>query len=419
MFDETQQTSELRERNNSERPSRVLNHGRLDLAISLTIADLEHDWRDLEARADCTPFQTFDWVDSWYSCIGNREGVQPLIVTARDESDSLVALFPLAVERWALTRRLVFLGRDLSDYNAPLLRRDFNRFAAGGDFNRLWARILATLQATAAGRHHVVFLDKMPERVGDQANPFVSLPTFANENAAFSTRLDSDWTAFYTAKRSSATRRRDRTKRTRLGADAPVHVRHMETDTERARTLEVLFGQKQRSFARNGIPNLFELPGRKDFFRALSYRARSFIHVGRLDVGDECVAANLGIAFRDTYFHILASHTDGPLSRFGPGIVLLHEQMKFAIARGCGTFDFTIGGESYKLDWTDRKAPLHDHISAADWQGLMPSVALLAITRSRALVKSSPRLLSAGKAMRRVLLARGGSLVRDDAAEPA
>ena len=31
---------------------------------------IENDWRHFESYADCTPFQTFDWLATWNRCIG-------------------------------------------------------------------------------------------------------------------------------------------------------------------------------------------------------------------------------------------------------------------------------------------------------------------------------------------------------------
>ena len=65
-------------------------------------------------------------------------------------------------------------------------------------------------------RHDWIELEKMPQMVGAQANPFMSLDVIANASGAHLTQLSDDWDTFYFAKRSSATRRRDRPKRRHL-----------------------------------------------------------------------------------------------------------------------------------------------------------------------------------------------------------
>ena len=52
--------------------------------------------------------------------------------------------------------------------------------------------------------------------VGAQPNPFIGLGVIPHANGAYLTKLGSDWESFYTEKRSSSTRRRDRSKRKKL-----------------------------------------------------------------------------------------------------------------------------------------------------------------------------------------------------------
>src|SRR5882724_4108012 len=95
--------------------------GRRSVTLSVhdDLASVEPIWRSFQETADCTPFQTFDWLSAWQRHIGALSGVTPAIVVGR-RGDEILFLLPLAVERGAFTRRLTFLGQDLCDYNAPL-----------------------------------------------------------------------------------------------------------------------------------------------------------------------------------------------------------------------------------------------------------------------------------------------------------
>src|ERR1043166_2931019 len=60
----------------------ALNAGRLNIELSLhhDLASIEVEWRAFEANADCTVFQTFDWLSTWFLNIGVHEAGQPAIV---------------------------------------------------------------------------------------------------------------------------------------------------------------------------------------------------------------------------------------------------------------------------------------------------------------------------------------------------
>jgi CelD/BcsL family acetyltransferase involved in cellulose biosynthesis len=198
------------------RPVMTAQSGAINLTLHDDLVTAERDWRHLEQTGDCTPFQTLDWLSAWQRHIGSLTHVSPAIVTGRRGAEILF-LLPLAVERGTLVRRLTFLGQDLGDYNAPLLARDFSKFMTPGAFGAIWQDVLALIQSSPALRHDMVVLAKMPKAVGTQGNPMLCLDVQLNPSGAYETALGGDWEAFYNAKRSSATRRRDRTKVKRLG----------------------------------------------------------------------------------------------------------------------------------------------------------------------------------------------------------
>src|SRR5262245_48489703 len=85
------------------------------LAVRDNLAAVEADWRAFERTADCTVFQTFDWLATWYRHLGQRNGVTPAIVVGRRAgSGDMLFLMPLAIVP-GLVRRLRFLGGESCD----------------------------------------------------------------------------------------------------------------------------------------------------------------------------------------------------------------------------------------------------------------------------------------------------------------
>lgn len=353
----------------SVRDAAQATHPAIDIAIHHRLDDVEHEWRQFERSADCTGFQSFDWLAAWCRHIGPLTRTQPAVVVGR-QADETLFILPLAVTPGAV-RRLTWLGSDLCDYNGPLLAKACASQLTPDRFRDLWSEIGRRLQSDLRTRHDLVQLTKMPERVGGQANPFLAFSAGLNPSNAYVADLFGTWTEFYEAKRSSSTRRGDRTKLKRLGGFGEVRFVTPQDGGETARSVDMLMQQKARSFARMGVANMFARPGWAAFFAAVAtdQRMRSLVHVSRLDVGSDWAAINLGLVFRDTYYHVLASYDDGELSRFGPGAAHLRELMRYSIEHGLKHFDFTIGDERYKREWSDRTLLLHDHVAAASVRG--------------------------------------------------
>lgn len=368
--------------------------GGLQIAVTEDLAAIERDWRAFEAEADGTVFQTFEYLSTWHRHVGTLHGVRPAIVTGRDGGGAILFLLPLATRPVGFARALEWFGSDLCDYNAPLLAPNATAHIGGPAFCALWSEIALALQNHPRLAFDFVNLSKMPERVGAQANPMLALGVDVNPSGAYLTALEGTWDSFYAAKRSSSTRRRDRTKRKRLSDLGEIRLVNAADDCDILATLDTLMTQKARSFARMGVANLFAHPGYRAFYRALATGTDSkpLVHVSRLEVGDIPAAINLGLVYRGCYYHLLASYDDGEVSRFGPGTAHLQDLLQYAIERSCRVFDFTIGDERYKRDWCDTELKLYDHISAATPRGALVAGPARAARRLKRWIKQTPIL---------------------------
>lgn len=366
------------------------------IAVYDALETIERDWRDLEQSAEHTGFQSFDWLAAWCEHVGRQQQAQPAIVVGRGSDGDIMFILPLMVLPGAV-RRLTFLASDLCDYNGPILAKDFAAAVTPGHFMQLWQDIQRLLQADSRFRHDIVELTKMPGVLCGRPHPLLALRVGLNPSNAYVADLAESWDAFYAAKRSSATRRRDRTKLKRLSELGAVTFVTPQRRDDIEQTMTVLFEQKSRSLKRMGAPDIFARPGWREFYAAVATnpRTRHLVHVSRLDAGTIYTAINLGLTFRDSYYHVLVSHDDGDAARFGPGVAHLRELMRYAIERGLRRFDFTIGDERYKSEWADHKLSLYDHVAAASVRGLLAKPLILGHRRLKRFIKQNESLWSA------------------------
>ena len=372
-------------------PAASFVHGAVAVSITEDLRAVEREWLSFQSLADGTVFQSFEWLSTWQRHIGARVGVKPLIVLGRDAGGRLLFLLPLAVQLVGFVHELVWLGMDLCDYTGPLLAPDFSAHVSRQALAGLWAELVPKLAARAP--FDLIRLEKMPETIGPQPNPMLGLPAARHPSGAYWTGLTPAWDAFYASKRSSATRRRDRTKRKNLAALGELRFAEPATASEKAAAIDTLMEQKANSLARIGVTNLFTRPGYAEFYRAIS--SEPIAHVSRLDVGSIPAATNLGLVMRGRYYHLLASYADeAAVVRYGPGAAHLMDIMAHAIERGCTVFDFTIGDEPYKRDWCDERQTLYDHLSARTARGLAAVAVHSATAKIKRTIKENPALWS-------------------------
>jgi CelD/BcsL family acetyltransferase involved in cellulose biosynthesis len=373
---------------------------KLEFTLYGRLEPIESEWRRFERHADCTPFQTFDWLSTWQRHIGRRAHVQPVIALASFADGSTACILPLGIDCCRGARRLCWLGQDLNDYNAPLVARDFAQRVSPDAFRAVWSALRRRMQQDPLLGHDWIELEKMPQMIGGQINPFFNLALAPNPSGAHFVRLGDSWEKLYTLKRSSATRRRDRAKRKRLAQFGAISFLTCSNANEAKQTLEVLIAQKARLFAQRGIPDMFDRPGWREFFLALAAASppspafardgKLAVHISRVQFGTISGAANLGLVFRDTYYHMFASYDDGALAHYGPGALHLRELLAYAIGLGLRRFDFTIGDEPYKLEWSDTHIKLCDYTAAATARGLLSCGRSIIHRRLKRFIKQTP-----------------------------
>ena len=386
------------------RPSVEAKEG-IDLQVFTTMREVEQQWRIFEQLADCTVFQTFDWLSAWQRHIGTKQNVVPVIVLGFAGSGEMLLLLPLGIECRGRFRRLRWLGSDLCDYNAPLLAKNFSDRVEPGQFAALWRQIISEIRTNPRLRFDVVELDKMPEVVGSQPNPFLNLPILVSNFGAHVATLTSSWDQFYVAKRSASSRKSDRRKFKNLAEHGKLRFVDVQERADIEHTMATLIQQKRSSYARMGVSDMFTRDGYPEFYQAIvtDLRLRDVVHISRLDVGSEPAATGLGLKFKSCYYLVLSSYQDGAMAKNSPGRAHIHEILRYAIERKMQTFDFTIGDEPYKRDWCDIKLRLFSYCESGTTWGNSIVAARTIIHRADISYNPMPRVKSVVARARRGL----------------
>ncbi len=368
-----------------------------------TLTAVESEWRRFQHIADCTAFQTFEWLSTWHRHIGaSADAFVPVIVVGRfaDGDDRLHRC------RSPSNRGAGSNGCDGSAKTCAITMR------------RCWRAIFpSALRPSASLRYG--------ESCADSCNPIrdcgtigsnlrrcrkrsarrsirsLALRVTPNANSAHITLLGDDWETFYRAKRSSATRRRDRSKRKHMAEFGDIRFSTVDrAATTSRRTLETLWEQKTQIFARKGIADIFAQPGYREFFAdfASNPNTRS---------SGPCQPCRYrphlrGGEFRADIRRLLLSRAVELLRRtigthYGPGALHLRELLAHAIGHGPAAVSISPSATSItRLEWSDLRLKLFDYSAAATWRGWPASLAATVWRRAQALHQANAAGLAFG-----------------------
>ena len=358
-------------------------------------------WRDLEAAAPHSIYQSRAWLLPWIDTLGRKAGLAPFFVIARDGEDRPVALLCLGTRRSGPVRIATFLGGKDSNFNLPLVRPGSAWTAA--DWRRLLrqaARALGT-----EGPDAFALLNQPLEWEG-VPNTLRVLPSQESPSAAYGTRLNARVEEVFAAKLSKERRKKLRKKETRLGEMGVVTHRAAATAEERDLIIRAFLAQRVDRFRAQNICSDFNDPRMRQFIEQASAPgpAGAGIELHALLVGERVAAVYGGAARGGQWSGMFNSFDMDPeIARCSPGDLLLMRVIAAQCAAGLALFDLGIGDASYKTIFCGEAIALFDSFVAVNALGFVASQARAAASRGKRIVKRHPRLLDAAKRLRAAL----------------
>ena len=329
-------------------------------------ADVAAEWKTLQRDAVAFPFQTVEWLSAWHQDVGRPRGIEPFLVLGRDAAGAVKIIFPLGIERGMLTTRLVWLGHPTCDYNAPMVCPRTLDGISVEDAHAMWRAILSL-----APDVDYAYLTKQPAVIGAAENPFHHVAAHASSAGAYAATLDTTWDAFYRSRRSGKARNKNARMEKRLAAMGDLRFDCVEDPGERSALAAWVLDLKHRQLERTGARTPFGADDIRRFFDRVT--SNEELKLFRLTLDGEPLAAVLGLVRDGCFYYVVPVYDFGAHARCSPGNTLLHKVMEWSIERGLTRFDFTIGDEAYKRDWSDIVVPMSFTCLPATLKGWLAS----------------------------------------------
>ncbi len=319
---------------------------------------LEADWRALEARCDCSFFQSWSWIGCRIASRFDR----PRLVRAHRHADLVgIALF----NRHALpfARRALWLhetGDSAEDsvfieHNGPLI--------VGGRKSAMRAIIRAALR-DAGG---VVVLNGVGPDTR-QAAESVARCHVRNIRPAPFAALAGTSPSGWRAGLGSSTRAQLKRSQHRLDAIGPVSWR-IATDVDEAiADLDRLATLHQARWKQSGLPGAFTNPTFLQFHRDLircSF-SRGEISIGHLSVGSRAICYLYDFRWRGSVIAYQSGIDRDAAANVSPGLLAHAHALEHAIRAGFTRYDFLAGESRHKRSLANESVDLA-WIEAAGW----------------------------------------------------
>jgi CelD/BcsL family acetyltransferase involved in cellulose biosynthesis len=378
------QSSPLRVR---EEPGAVAHGARAGVDLQARLVESVDDaavwdrWSALEEAGIATAFQSRAFAEPLIRRLAPSLGGRGVVVEVADRSGPmLVAAFTLRRRRGITYAELAECG--LSDYAAPVFRPGI-----GSDPVQLAA--LERVVLAALPPHDVLFLRKMPERIGGHANPFAS---FSGARSMCTGTITVD-PAKIVAGRGAV---KEGERKTRRIVRDGGRVRRIADRAQALAALEQLFAFRAARAAAAGYKDQLDRPAVRDFYREVIGGAlqTGFAAVYEIAAADRPLGVVQGFVYRGRFHGTLMGFAaDDPISAaVSPGLVGVVHALADHASNGGTAFDFGAGEHPYKARFGGVAEDYRQMARAVTIRGLAPLAVDLARRESRRAVRRHPAL---------------------------
>jgi CelD/BcsL family acetyltransferase involved in cellulose biosynthesis len=371
---------------------------RIDVFDDLQIA--EPIWRALEADgALATPYQGYEWIASWQSHVGTRNGVTPFLVVGRGPDDAPMFLWPLGTRRVGPITVAGFLGGKHTNFNLALWRRDLAATIGVAEISR----ILKLIEISS----HVdlLVLTNQPKSWDGVSNPFLKLTHQPSPSHGLRGRLATDFEALLRERLDRTARRKWRQKQAALATHGPLRFWRVETVDDVHLVLDAFFAQKAQRMHELGLADSFSAPGTRAFIEAAAIQrlagGRPAIELYACAVGDKIVATYGGVVGGGRFCGIFNSMILGELARKSPGQLLMLNLVRMCCQRGLTQFDLGVGEARFKRLFCTELEPLFDTFRPLTARGWIAALGYRVGYHLKWRIKRSPVIWDAITTLRR------------------
>ena len=322
--------------------------------------ELKEVWEKFEQHAECYFFQTFQWSKHWFDVVGNSEGYYATVLVVYDEGEIKMILPFAQKKKWGV-KVIEWMGGIQTDYKAPLINPNF--VFSEKDFAKTWKKISNILIANGIS---YCFFENQPQLIGNVQNPFYHFFTPYRIEYAHSVQLPNETSEYFSTSVRKKILADSRRQRKRLGDLGKLGFLIADSKNLYDELTQVMIKQKQRRFLEMNVRNILANHKVQDFYASFQ---NSFLHCSGLKLNSTIIATHWGIVFRGRFYYLMPSFEGGVIGKYSAGRLLLEELINWSIDNRCHTFDFTIGGESYKKDWCEKEMAIGRSMFALSFKG--------------------------------------------------
>ncbi len=297
-------------------------------------------------------FQSYDYLKKF-----SLENKSEIKIIAISKNEKLIAILPLEIKKYFFFKVLQWIGTHRSDLCNPILIKNFDNFVDKKNFKLLWNDILESI-----GDYDLIFLNNQIEKIGESFNPFTQHLESVKFSKIYQILLPDNFEEYLEDQKHKDKKKYYEIHRTLLKAEKLKKNFNVSFHVEKFPENKVNF----REIIKNKIKQLNSKKIRnnldENFIKLFDYLIKNnnskFLLID-LNVENKNISSCFGILLNDVFYYYIPMIVSNDYNNYKPGKILILNIIDWCIKNKVKIFDFGLGDEKYKENFSNQSLALY------------------------------------------------------------
>ena len=327
--------------------------------------DLKKDWSEIEINSNFNPYLNLESIISWYENFG-KSSIYSLSIAVYYENNKPKLILPLGIKKKFGFFICIWLCEPFNDFNEPIIRDDFllNK--------NLFLDIFDQFINNNKFKIDLFFLKNQKLQYLKNINPFISYFKNYYQNYNYKIILDGNFDTFCKINLKRKIVREIERKTEKYNNDILVY--EAQNLDDQIQIIKFFLKNKKIQINETKSFDYLKTENNQNYFFNLVNRKNIIIHAVKYK--KNIVAAHLGYANKNMFSYTFPVH-DNKYKSYAFGTYLLNFLVKNCFEKKIKEFNFGIGYQLYKKQWSNLKDDVNLNIISLSFKGFLLSKFLL------------------------------------------
>lgn len=320
------------------------------------------DWKEISLNGNYSFFQTFDYL----KIISSKNSNELKIISIYYKG-KIIAYFPLEIKNIYFFKILQWVGTEISDYCNPIIANDFYTKLQGKNFDKLWTDILNDI-----GKIDLIFFNNQLSEINNISNPFTKYLNSTKFSKVYQIKIennidqylkklkDTDNKKFYEIQRTI-----NKLKSLENKYNVIFEIKELpDSKTDFKKLVYSKIYQLNKKKIKNKLNEEFI----KTFENLIKLKKSRYL-LASLKVENQTISTCLGIISKNVFYYYMPLIISENYNNYKPGKILILKIIDWCSNNKIEYFDFGLGDEKYKENFSNNLIPVHRYITHKSFLG--------------------------------------------------